>query len=97
MMAFLLAAYDEDEIGGERRSGAAPAPADRPLPGRRAPAVEEGHTRRASPATSCTACSASSCASTTRPSRSAAATAARTRSARPYCVTVDFESLEDQR
>ena len=36
------------------------------------------------------------CATTTRPRPSAAATAARTRSARPYCITFDFDSLEDK-
>ena len=43
MMAFLLAAYDEDEIGRRAPSGAPPAPKDRPLPGGRATTVEKGH------------------------------------------------------
>ena len=96
MMAFLLAAYDEDEIGGERTSGAAPSPAAGPLPSRRAAPLEEGHSQPLVRKRSCTGFSATSCANSTRPSRSAGATGVRTRSARPYCVTIDFESLEDR-
>ena len=40
--------------------------------------------------------SRTSCATTTRPRPSAAATGARTRSARRYCVTVDFDTLDDR-
>ena len=40
--------------------------------------------------------SRTACATTTRPRPSAAATAARTRSARRYCVTVDFDTLDDR-
>ena len=43
MAAFLLSAYDEDEVGGEARIGPAPAPAPRPVQGGGAAAVEEGH------------------------------------------------------
>ena len=43
MMAFLLSAYDEDEVGGEARSRAPPPPPARALPGGGAAAVEEGH------------------------------------------------------
>ena len=42
MMAFLLAAYDEDEVGGEAPHGAAARLPARPVPGGRAAAVEEG-------------------------------------------------------
>ena len=80
MMAFLLAAYDEDEIGGERRAVLRLHPTAGPLPGRRAAPLEKGHARHPLPERSCTGSSATSCANTTRPSRSAGATGARTRS-----------------
>ena len=84
---------------GRRRvpHGAAPPPPARALPGGGAAAVEEGHAHAAGQG------GASACsppldgATTTTPSRSAAATAARTRSARRWRVTVDFDSLEDRR
>ena len=96
MMAFLLAAYDDDEVGGEARTRAAPPSAAGPLPGRRAAALPQGAPGRRWPER-CSACSSRSpCATTTRPSRSAAVTGARTRSARPLAVTVDFDSLEDR-
>jgi glycyl-tRNA synthetase len=43
MAAFLLAAYDEEELENETRTRVAAAPEARPLQGRRAPALEEGH------------------------------------------------------
>ena len=49
MMAFLLAAYREDEVGGEARTLLKLAPPPGPVPGGRAPAVEEGDARAAHP------------------------------------------------
>ncbi len=42
MMAFLLSAYDEDEVGGERRVGPAPRPPAGAVPGGGAAPFEEG-------------------------------------------------------
>ena len=47
MMAFLLSAYSEDEVGRRAAHRAAPALAPRALSGRGAPAVEEGDPRAA--------------------------------------------------
>ena len=84
MMAFLLAAYDEDEVGGEHRAGAAARiRGSRPsrssvLPlSRKEPLSELA--RDSSPQRD----EAGSTASTTTPSRSVAAIGDRTRSARP--------------
>ena len=96
MAAFLLAAYDEDEVGGEAAHRAAPAPAPRAVQGGRAAAVEEGHAHAAGP----------------RGLRARSAerymvdydeTQAIGRRYRrqdeigtPLCVTVDFDSLDDK-
>ena len=49
MMAFLLAAYAEDEVGGEARTVLRLHWRLAPVPGGRAAAVEEGHARAAGP------------------------------------------------
>ena len=95
MMAFLLAAYDEDEVGGE--AAHACSGSIRGSPPTRWLCCRCPRRRPWSPwpARSWPSCSPTSCATTTSPSRSASATAARTRSGTPWCVTVDFDSLED--
>ena len=95
MMAFLLAAYDEDEVGGETRTVLRLHWRLAPYQVAVLPAVEEGHARAAGPRGAGHASSRTSCATTTSPSPSAGATGARTRSGTPWCVTVDFDSLED--
>ena len=96
MMAFLLAAYDEDEVGGETRTVLRLHPRLAPVQGGGAARCRRRTRSPRRPGRCSTCCSRTSCATTTRPSRSAAATAARTRSARRYCVTVDFDTLDDQ-
>ncbi len=49
MMAFLLSAYDEDEVNGEPAHGAAAAPPPGAVPGRRAAPLQEGPAAGAGP------------------------------------------------
>ena len=82
-MAFLLAAYDEEEVRGETSATrAAPPPPHRAVQGRGAAAVEEGRAHAAGPRGARRRSSRTGCATTTRPRPSAGATAARTSSAR---------------
>jgi hypothetical protein len=95
MMAFLMAAYDEEEVRGETRTVLR-------LHHRIAPyqvavlPLSKKDTLIPRPRRCSASSSRTSCATTTRPRPSAGATAARTSWARPYCVTIDFDSLEDQ-
>ena len=97
MMAFLLAAYDEDEVGGETPHRAAPRPPAGAVPGGRAAAVEEGRARcrwRARCSDSLQPlcmCDYDTTQSIGRRYRR------QDEVGTPYCVTVDFDSLEDRR
>ena len=82
MMAFLLAAYDEDEVGGEARTVLRLHWRLAPYQVAVLPAVEEGHARAVGPPGARDCSSRTSCATTTSPRASAGATGARTRSAR---------------
>ena len=92
MMAFLLAAYDEEEVNGETRTVLRLHPRLAPYKVAVLPLSKKDTltplAREVLPARS----RRTSCATTTRRRRSGGATGARTRSARRYCVTVDFES-----
>ena len=94
-MAFLLAAYDEDEVGGETRTVLRLHPRLAPYKVAVLPLSKKEHAHAAGPRACSRRSSPTACATTTRRRRSAAATAARTRSARRCCVTVDFDSLDD--
>ncbi len=94
MMAFLLAAYDEDEVGGEPRTVLASTPVW-PLPGGRAPPVEERHPgaavpRGAAPPAAPVMCDFDVTQSIGKRYRR------QDEVGTPLCVTVDFESLEDR-
>ncbi len=96
MMAFLLAAYDEDEVGGEARTVLRLHWRLAPLPGRGAAAVEEGRARRRSPARCSPAlqphfmCDYDDTQSIGRRYRR------QDEIGTPCCVTVDFDSLDDR-
>ena len=96
MMAFLLAAYDEDVVEGETRSGAAPRPAARAVPGR--PCCR----CRRSPSSSRLA---REVAAGLRPTLRVDYDVTQSIGRRyrrqdeigtPYCVTVDFDSIDDR-
>ena len=94
MMAFLLAAYDEDEVGGEARTVLRLHWRLAPVPGGRAAAVEEGHARAAGPPGAATLqphfmCDYDVTQSIGRRYRR------QDEVGTPWCVTVDFDSLED--
>ncbi len=95
MMAFLLAAYDEDEVGGEARTVLRLHPRLAPYQVGRAPALQEGDPRAAGPRRCSPLSSPTSCATTTRPSPSARRYRRQDEIGTPWCVTVDFDSLED--
>ena len=95
-MAFLLAAYDEDEVGGEARTVLRLHPRLAPYQVAVLPAVEEGHARAAGPRGARPRCSRTSCATTTRPSRIGRRYRRQDEIGTPWCVTVDFDSLEDR-
>ena len=65
MMAFLLSAYHEDEVGGRDAHRPAARPAAGPLPGGRPPPVEEGDPRASGPSRCSRLSSPTSCATTT--------------------------------
>ena len=96
MMAFLLAAYDEDEVGGEAAHRAAPPPRTRPLPGGGAAAVPQGHPGARSPSEvlaelqPIAMCDYDETQSIGRRYRR------QDEIGTPWCVTVDFDSLEDR-
>ena len=96
MMAFLLAAYDEEEVEGETRTVLRLHPRLAPYKVAVLPLSKKDELTGPAREVLALARSRSSCATTTRPRPSAGATAARTRSARRYCVTVDFDTLEDR-
>jgi glycyl-tRNA synthetase len=99
MAAFLLAAYDEDEVnakGGETAHGAAPPPAPRAVQGGGAAAVEEGHAHAARPRMLATLRSAT-WSTTTRPVAIGKRYRRQDEIGTPFCVTVDFDSLETTR
>ena len=81
-LAFLVDAYDEEEVDGETRTRAAAAPAPGAGEGRGAAAAAQGRAARAGARDPPRAARRAAVASTTRAARSGAATAARTRSAR---------------
>ena len=95
MMAFLLAAYAEDEVGGEVRTVLRLALAPRPLPGGGAPALQEGDARAvdrpgARPVVQPHfVCDYDTTQSIGRRYRR------QDEVGTPWCVTVDFDSLED--
>ena len=95
MMAFLLAAYDEEEVGGETRTVLRLHPRLAPYKVAVLP-LSKKDTLTPLAREVLGRSSRSFMATTTRPRPSAGATAARTSSARRYCVTVDFDSLDDQ-
>ena len=95
MMAFLLAAYDEDEVGGETRTVLRLHPRLAPYKVAVLPLSKKDTLTPMAREVLAAARSRTAWSTTTRPRRSAGATAARTRSARRYCVTVDFDSLDD--
>ena len=95
MMAFLIAAYDEEEVRGETRTVLRLHPRIAPYKVAVLPLSKKDRSPPW-PARCWPRCSPAGCATTTRPRPSAGATGARTSSARPYCVTVDFDSLEDR-
>ena len=82
LMAFLLSAYDEEEVKGETWSCSVYTTAWRRTRWRSCPCPARSSSP-APPRTSSPASPPSSCATTTRPSRSAGATAVRTSWARP--------------
>ena len=95
MMAFLMAAYDEEEVGGETPHRAAPAPPPGAVQGGRAAAVEEGHAARPL---------AREVLGRLQPQFMCDYDETQTIGARyrrqdelgtPLCVTVDFDSLDD--
>ncbi len=96
LLAFLLDAYREEEVRGEKRVVLRFHPELAPvkiavLPLLKKRARDRGHLPRAARP----AGPAVGHASTTTPRRSAGSTGARTRSARPYCVTVDVKTVGD--
>ena len=95
MMAFLMAAYDEEEVRGETRTVLRLHPRLAPYKVAVLPAVEEAGAHRPEPERCCRSCSPTSCATTTRRRPSGGDTGARTSSARPCCITFDFDSLDD--
>ena len=82
MMAFLLAAYDEDEVGGERRTVLHLDPRLAPYQVAVLPLSKKDELRPLSREV-LGLLQPRACATTTPPSRSAAATGARTRSGTP--------------
>ena len=98
MLAFLLAAYDEEEVRRRDAHGAAP----RTRGSRRYKVavlpLSKNETRSTPLAREVLGIAAAALHDRLRRdrSRSAAATGARTRSARRSCVTVDFDSLDDR-
>ena len=83
-LAFLVDAYDEEEVEGEERTVLQAPPAARAGEGRRAAARAQGRPARARARGPRGCCAAACSPSTTRAARSASATAARTRSARRW-------------
>ena len=83
-LAFLVDAYDEEEVEGEHAHRAAPAPAPRAGQGRRAAAVRKDGQPELAREVYEALRRAHAPPSTTRAARSASATAARTRSARRW-------------
>ena len=83
MMAFLIAAYGSDEVGGDARSLLRLHHRLAPYQVAVLPAVAQGGADPGRPARSSTCWPRSPCATTTRPSPSAGDTAGRTRSAPP--------------
>ena len=81
-LAFLVDAYDEEEVEGETRTVLRLHPRLAPVKVGGPAAAAQATASRSSRARSTTSCAASCSRSTTRAARSAAATAARTRSAR---------------
>ena len=94
MMAFLLAAYAEDEVGGEARTvlrlhwRLAPYQVA-VLPLSKKDTLEPLARQVLRP------CSRTSCATTTSPRASGARYRRQDEVGTPWCVTVDFDSLED--
>ena len=95
MMAFLLAAYDEEEVRGEMRTVLRLHPRLAPYKVAVLPLSKKDTLTPDGPRGAGARSSRTSCATTTRPRPSAGATAARTSWARRICVTVDFDSLDD--
>ena len=95
-MAFLLAAYDEDEVGGEKRTVLHLDPRLAPYQVAVLPLVEERHPGARWPATS-SACSSPICMCDFDVTQSIGKRYRRQDEVgTPFCVTVDFESLEDR-
>jgi glycyl-tRNA synthetase len=94
MMAFLIAAYDEEEVRGETRTVLRSTRASRRTRWRCC-RCRRSPSSPARPWSCWPACSRTSCATTTRPRTSASATAARTSWAPRYCITYDFDSVDD--
>jgi glycyl-tRNA synthetase len=92
-LAFLVDAYDEEEVEGDTRTLLRLHPRLAPVKVAILPLLRKDGQPELAPARSMRRCARSCSASTTRAARSAAATAARTRSARPWCVTIDHESV----
>ena len=95
MLAFIVDAYDTEEVEGRQRTVLRLHPRIAPVKVAVLPLVsKEGMPERARGRSSSRS-AAGSRPSSTRAARSASATAARTRSARPWGVTVDGQTLED--
>ena len=96
MMAFLLAAYDEEEVRGETRTVLRLHPPHRAVQGRGAAAVEEGHAHADGPRGADADCSRSFMCDYDETQAIGRRYRRQDELGTPYCVTVDFDSLEDQ-
>ena len=96
MAAFLLAAYDEDEVGGEARTVLRLHPRLAPYQVAVLPLSKKEHAAAARPAR-CTACCSERWMVDYDDTQSIGRRYRRQDEiGTPYCVTVDFESLDDQ-
>ena len=97
MLAFLVDAYDEDEIGGEHAHGAAAAPAAGPGQGGGAPARAQGRPARARPARSTESCARRMQAEIDVSGAIGRRYRRQDEIGTPWAVTIDHQSLEDER
>ena len=95
MMAFLLAAYDEEEVRGETRTVLRLHHRLAPVQGGGAAAVEEGHAHARWPARCSTALQPHFMCDYDETQAIGRRYRRQDELGTPYCVTVDFDSLDD--